>query len=56
MVKKFEGVHVGGPAAVEIDEVLELEEDAAELEGGEEVVVEVKTSISSIVVIRVVGL
>jgi hypothetical protein len=70
-VRRPAGIQGGGPAAVEqavveadealeleaaAEEVLELEVDVAEIEGGEEVAVEVKTSVSSVVVTRVVGL
>jgi hypothetical protein len=70
-VRRPEGIQGGGPAAVEqavveadevleleaaVEEVLEIEVDVAEVEGGEEIAVEVKTSVSSVVVMGVVGL
>jgi hypothetical protein len=70
-VRRPAGIQGGGPAAVEqavveadealeleaaAEEVLELEVDVAEIGGGEEVAVEVKMSVSSVVATRVVGL
>jgi hypothetical protein len=60
-VRRTESIQGGRTAAIELavieaDEVLALEVDVAEVKKGEEVTVKVKTSVSSAMVMRAVGL